>query len=301
MTVSLDTNKMYLQNRLNITTSRMIDYADKTVDEIITEEAKNGNTEGIEYKRELFGNRDELIGSFKLDDPTNKFNIIKEFSPEQQSEVLPMLEAEALVLGLNFFTQDKLLKMFEKVPSLEAVNVVLGVFTLEQIVSMIPLDQLEKFFKSDDVEQKQVVKQLKQMPQEMLIQMAESMTGQASDVNDAMSLIATISALPEKEYKETMSTMDPAIQMQVVFQMADNDPRILALFDSSAFAGMIQKLQKPDMVKSLIGLDIESLQVMTQELPPDLFSIVASQVDTKIFATYLMEDCKDFLTKLGAK
>ena len=64
---------------------------------------------------------------------------------------------------------------------------------------------------------------------------------------------------------------------------------------------MMQRLQKPDIVKSMIGLSDESLRNMMTELPPDLFAIVATQVDTKELAKFLMEDCQNVLEKLGSK
>ncbi len=301
MTVSLDSNVIYLQNRLNINTSRMNNYADKSVDEIISEEAKQGNQSAVEYKRELFGNADELINGFKLDDPNNKYNVIVAMNDEQQQKLLPMLESEDMVLGLNFFTEEKLLKMFNQVPPEDAVNVALGTFSLEQIVMMLPMEQLEKFFYNDDVEKEQVIKQLEKMPPEVLIQMIESITGEPADENDSMALIQSIAALPDDKYKETMANIDPNVQMQLVYQMAHDDKRILEVFDNSAYVGMLQRLQKPDIVKSMIGLSDESLRNMMTELPPDLFAIVATQVDTKELAKFLMEDCQNVLEKLGSK
>ena len=301
MTVALDSNLIYLQNRLNINTSRMNNYADKSVDDIISEEAKQGNQSAVEYKRELFGNADELINGFKLDDPNNKYNVIIAMNDEQQQKLLPMLESEDMVLGLNFFTEEKLLKMFNQVPPEDAVNVALGTFSLEQIVMMIPMEQLEKFFYKDDVEKEQVIKQLEKMPPEILIQMIEGITGEPADENDSMALIQSIASLPDNQYKETMANIDPTVQMQLVFQMAHDDKRILELFDNTAYVGMLQRLQKPDIVKSMIGLSDESLRNMISELPPDLFAIVATQVDTKELAKFLMEDCQNVLEKLGSK
>ena len=90
MTVSLDTNIVYLQDRLNINTTRMSNYANKSVDEIIKEEAQQGNQTAVDYKRQIFGNQDELINGFKLDDPNNKYNIIRAMSDDQQQKLLPM-------------------------------------------------------------------------------------------------------------------------------------------------------------------------------------------------------------------
>ena len=301
MSVSLDSNIVYLKDRLNINTGRSGNYADKSVDEIITEEAKQGNQTAVNYKRELFGNVDELIEGFKLNNPSNKYDVINAMSGEQLEKLLLLLESEDLVLGLNFFTQDKLLKMFDQVPSEEAANVALQVYSLEQIISMIPMEQLEKFFYSDDVEKGQVIKQLTQMPTEMLIQMVESFTGEPAEETDSMALIQSIATLPEKQYKETMANMDPAVQCQVIYQMAHEDKKILEVFDTSAYTPMMQRQQKPDMVKSMIGLSDESLQGMISELPKDLFAIVATQVDTKELAKFLMSDCQNVIEKLGTR
>ena len=301
MSVSLDSIIVYLKDRLNINTGRSGNYADKSVDEIITEEAKQGNQTAVNYKRELFGNVDELIEGFKLNNPSNKYDVINAMSGEQLEKLLPLLESEDLVLGLNFFTQDKLLKMFDQVPSEEAANVALQVYSLEQIISMIPMEQLEKFFYSDDVEKGQVIKQLTQMPTEMLIQMVESFTGEPAEETDSMALIQSIATLPEKQYKETMANMDPAVQCQVIYQMAHEDKKILEVFDTSAYTPMMQRQQKPDMVKSMIGLSDESLQGMISELPKDLFAIVATQVDTKELAKFLMSDCQNVIEKLGTR
>ncbi|MCD8377499.1 MAG: hypothetical protein LUB59_01785, partial [Candidatus Gastranaerophilales bacterium] len=74
MTISLNTDQYYLQNQLHISTSRMNSYADMSVDDIIKAEAESGNTTALNYGRELFGNVDELIQTFQLDEPTNKYN-----------------------------------------------------------------------------------------------------------------------------------------------------------------------------------------------------------------------------------
>ena len=64
MTISLNTDQYYLQNQLNISTSRMRNYADMSIDDIIEAEAESGNTVAKDYGRKLFGNVDELIQTF---------------------------------------------------------------------------------------------------------------------------------------------------------------------------------------------------------------------------------------------
>ena len=54
MAVVLDTNMKLFAERMNITSSRMIqDYGLKTVEEIIEAEAAQGNTQAVQYAREM--------------------------------------------------------------------------------------------------------------------------------------------------------------------------------------------------------------------------------------------------------
>lgn len=297
MTISLNTDQYYLQNQLNISTSRMRNYADMSIDDIIEAEAESGNTVAKDYGRKLFVNVDELIQTFQLDDPTNKYNIINQMSAEQRNKVLDLLDAEDMVIGLNFFTQEKLEQMLGKVSVAESANVAIEAFPMEQLIKMIPEEELEQFFMSSEVRKNDVTAQLSNLDPELLIQMTEGMTGQAADSNDVSKLLAQISSLPDKQFKETMASMEPEIQQNIIFQMANEDKDTLLNFSNQTFTNMVSKLQKPDMVKSMIALDSDSLQIMTKQLPEDLFSIVATQVDTKQLAKLLIDRCPDVLEK----
>lgn len=297
MTISLNTDQYYLQNQLNISTSRMRNYADMSIDDIIEAEAESGNTVAKDYGRKLFGNVDELIQTFQLDDPTNKYNIINQMSAEQRNKVLDLLDAEDMVIGLNFFTQEKLEQMLGKVSVAESANVAIEAFPMEQLIKMIPEEELEQFFMSSEVRKNDVTAQLSNLDPELLIQMTEGITGQAADSNDVSKLLAQISSLPDKQFKETMASMEPEIQQNIIFQMANEDKDTLLNFSNQTFTNMVSKLQKPDMVKSMIALDSDSLQIMTKQLPEDLFSIVATQVDTKQLAKLLIDRCPDVLEK----
>ena len=297
MSISLNTDQYHLMTKLNITTSRMQDYSDKSVDEIIDAEAESGNTVARDYGRKLFGNVDELIETFQLSDPTNKMNILNQMSAEQREKVLELLDDEDMVIGLNFFTQEKLMQMLGKVSTAESASVALEAFPLSQIIAMMPEEEMEAFFMSSDIPKEMFTAQLRNLDPELLTQLAESITGEAADQNDASKLIAQISALPDKQFKETMAILDPEVQKNIVFQMAVEDKNILLGFSGGAFNDMVSQLQKPDMVKSMIALDSESLQRMTRQLPEDLFSIVATQADTREFAKLLIDRCPELLEK----
>ncbi len=296
MPVVLDTNMKLFAERMNISSSRMIqDYGLKTVDEIIEAEAAQGNTQAINYAREMYNSPAKLIKIFKLTDVENKFVILHNMDDRTGGMVLALLDKEDLVVGLYFFTQDKLLEMLKEVDIEELVNVVLGAFALEDIVMMFTEDDLAAFFQNEKLEKYDVIEQLKSMPPEVMIKFVEGVTGKPSDETNPMDLIKSIESLPIDKYRDFMSAIDPDVQRQLTFQLTKTKPEYLQLFENNTYINMLSTLMKPEMVKPMIALEKESIVNMITELPDDLMSIVGAQIDTKVFAEFLLDDRLDLL------
>ncbi len=296
MPIVLDTNMKLFAERMNITSSRMIqDYGLKTVDEIIEAEAAQGNTQAINYAREMYNSPAKLIKIFKLADVENKFVLLHNMNAQMREAILPMLEQEDLVMGLYFFTKDKLLEMLMDVDIEELVRVVMGAFPLEEVVMMFTEDDLAQFFQHDKLEKYDVINQLKSLPPEVMIKFVEGVTGRPSEETNPLDLIKSIESLPIDKYRDFMSAIDPDVQRQLVFQLTKQKPKYLTLFENETYVNMLSTLMKPEMVKPMVFLEKESLVNMITELPDDLMSIVAAQVDTKDFAEYLLDGHLDLL------
>ena len=296
MAIVLDTNMKLFAERMNITSSRMIqDYGLKTVDEIIEAEAAQGNTQAINYAREMYNSPAKLIKVFKLTDVENKFVLLHNMNSQMREAILPMLDQEDLVMGLYFFTKDKLLEMLMEVDIEELVRVIMGAFPLEEVVMMFTEDDLAQFFQHDELEKYDVINQLKSLPPEVMIKFVEGVTGRPSEETNPLDLIKSIESLPIDKYRDFMSAIDPDVQRQLVFQLTKQKPKYLTLFENETYVNMLSTLMKPEMVKPMVFLEKESLVNMITELPDDLMSIVAAQVDTKDFAEYLLDGHLDLL------
>ena len=297
MSIVIDANMTLFAERLHISSSRMVqDYGLKTIDEIIEAEAAQGNTQAVNYAKEMFGSSDKLIKIFKLTNVENKFVLLQSMDPETRQEVLPLLEKEDLVMGLYFFKQDKLLDMLQEVDIEELINVVLDAFPFEQIIMLIPEEDLAKFFQADKLEKYVIANEFKNMPHEVMSQFLEGITGIAYDkIEDPEGIINGIISLPEDKFRDYMSSIDPDVQRQLVYQITKKDQKYLQLFDNSMYVNMLGTLMKNDMIPSMIALEKETLVKMISILPDDLMSIVASQVDTQKFAQFLIEGHLDFL------
>ncbi len=296
MSLVIDANMKLFAERMNITSSRMIqDYGLKTVDQIIEAEAAQGNSQAVKYAQEMYNSPAKLINIFKLTNVENKFVLLHNMNSETREKILPMLESDDLVMGLYFFTQDKLLDMLSEVDIEELVNVVMGAFPLDAIVSMFSEDDLAQFFQRDELQKFDVIEQLKSLPPEVMIKFVEGITGQPAGETDPMQLIQSIENMPMDQYRDFMSAIDPDVQRQLTFQLTKEKPEYLQLFPNQTYIDMLSTMMKQDMVKPMINLEKESLVNMITELPDDLMSIVAAQVDTKKFAEFILDGHIDLL------
>ena len=297
MSIVIDANMALFAEKLQISSSRMIqEYGMSTIDEIIEAEAAQGNSQAINYAREMYDSPEKLIKIFRLSDVENKFVLLQSMDERTREKVLPMLENEDLVMGLYFFNQDKLLEMLKNVDTEELINVVLDAFPIEQMIELIPEENLAQFFQSNQIEKYIIANELKNMPHEVMQRFIEGITGLPYEkVDNPDALIEGIIALPEDKFKDFMSVIDPEVQRQLVFQITQKDQKYLQIFDNQMYVDMLGTLMKNDMIPSMIALEKESLVDMIAVLPDDLMSIVAAQVDTKEFAKFLMDDNMEFL------
>ncbi len=301
MAITIDTNMQMLQSKLNITSERMMKYTDKTVDEIIEAEKKQGNTKAAEFQKQLEHNPDVLIKSYKLDEPGNKFNIISQIPQQKQPELLEYLEDDDLRLGLNFFSQEQLLKLIEDVaPIEEVVNAALVCFSLPKIMEMMPDKELNNFILNKDLDPEFLMKNLAKMDPEVLAVMIETATGQPVFEEKPEKLIAMLKELDDDTYKEALVAMEPDAKRLMVMNMYEKDPEVMQLFPAGSYTTMLGSLEKNDMMPCVSAFQTESLINMNSELPPELMSIVLTQIDPKDFAKLLIKDYPDLLEQIVA-
>lgn len=302
MSITIDANLSVIQNKLNISTTRMAMYAERSVDEIIESEAKAGNTRAVQYAKELCKNPDQLIKAFDLDQPGNKLAILQEMNEREIMEIMPEVDKEGLMLGLNFFTQEKMLYLLEDAPIEEVVNMSLEVLPLNQILEMIPSKELDKFFQNRDLDPKLVFDFIGKLDPAILAQMVETVTGVPLDdekLNSA-ELAKMIEGFDKDSYMDAMVAMDPEAKRGLIAMMSKKEPEILQLFDAKNYTNSLALLQKPDMMKGTVALEPETMIEMLGELPKELLAIVATQVDTKEFAEVLIKKHQDLLAEVIA-
>lgn len=300
MPIAIDTNLIYLQNRLNLSIDKLKMYQGMTVDEILEAEAKDGNELAIALADELLNNPNLLIELFSLANPKNKFLILSNMDEKQLHYFLPLMEKEDLIHGLMYFTQEKLLKMMEDLPPEQLVKTVLEIFSEEDLIDLMPPDELDKLLTGTEIDKSTMLEHLKSIPTHYLAQIIESITGNTCEKdNDVLDMIKQISQFNLLEYHDALRNLQPIQKRQLTLSLTKENPELYQLFDARAYTKIInQQKQKPEIVKAMKVIEQEELIKMLNQLPQDLLSIVITQIDTKVFAEQLIDKHPEIIAEL---
>lgn len=303
MSLVIDSNLEYLQSVLHISKVTFEEkYGDKSVDEIIEAEAAQGNQEAIKLAQELTTNVNLVMELFDLADTNNKYMILREMSAQQLQVFLPEMEEKDLLQGLFFFTEDKLMKMLEDLPSEQLVKTVFEMFSKEEIVQLLPEEQLDKFLTSTDIDKNKILKHMQSIPEEYVAQVLEQITGEAQEGLDSIDLSKKFGELNPLEFKDAVTAFQPTQKQQLVLSLGKEHEEWFQLFDANAYTKVINReKQQPEVVKAMSVIEPEYIQNMITELPNDLLSIVITQIDTEKFADILMNEFPEIMAEIILK
>lgn len=303
MSLIIDSNLEYLQSVLHISKVTFEEkYANKSIDEIVEAEAAQGNQEAIKLAQELTTNVNLVMELFDLADTNNKYMILREMSAQQLQVFLPEMEEKDLLQGLFFFTEDKLMKMLEELPSEQLVKTVFEMFSKDEIVQLLPEEQLDKFLTSTDIDKNKILKHMQSIPPEYVAQVLEQITGESHEGMDSIDLSKKFGALNPLEFKDAITAFQPTQKQQLVLSLGKEHEEWFQLFDANAYTKVINReKQQPEVVKAMSVIEPEYIQNMISELPNDLLSIVITQIDTEKFADILMNEFPEIMAQIILK
>lgn len=303
MSLIIDSNLEYLQSVLHISKVTFEEkYANKSIDEIVEAEAAQGNQEAIKLAQQLTTNVNLVMELFDLADTNNKYMILREMSAQQLQVFLPEMEEKDLLQGLFFFTEDKLMKMLEDLPAEQLVKTVFEMFSKEEIVQLLPEEQLDKFLTSTDIDKNKILKHMQSIPEEYVAQVLEQITGEAQEGLDSIDLSKKFGELNPLEFKDAITAFQPTQKQQLVLSLGKEHEEWFQLFDANAYTKVINReKQQPEVVKAMSVIEPEYIQNMITELPNDLLSIVITQIDTEKFADILMNEFPEIMAEIILK
>lgn len=303
MSLVIDSNLEYLQNILHISRVTFEEkYANMSVEEIIEAEAASGNQQAVELAQELTTNTSLIMELFDLADTNNKYMILRELTAQQLQVFLPEMEESDMLQGLFYFSQDKLMNMLEELPSEQLVNTAFELFSKEEIVQLMPEEQLDKFLTSTDIDKNKILKHMQSIPEEYVAQVLEQITGEAAEGLDSIELSKKFGQLNPLEYQDALMAFQPTQKQQLVLSLGKEHQEWFQLFDAEAYTKIMNReKQQPEVVKAMSVIESEYIQNMLTELPNDLLSLVITQMDTEQFAEILMDRFPEVIAEIIMK
>lgn len=300
MSITINTDLAYIQSKLNISTSKMETYKNKSIEEIIQTEAADGNQAAIQLAADMFTNVSQLVELFQLADPENKLAIMSEMTGAQLEKLVPMLETNDLVIGLNYFTQDSLLDLVKDIPKEELVKMVFQLFSQQQVIEFMPEEQLDNLLTGTDMNKQMLLNNLERLPEIYLQQIYESVSGKEANGN-AKEMIFQIGQLGDLDYKNAIKNLQPTQKKELTYMLANQETKLFEKFDTDAYTKIINReREKDEMVKGMSVIRPEYLQKMINELPQDLLAVVTTQIDTDKFADALINKFPELLAQIVA-
>lgn len=297
--IELNSIDFSLLNRFfGISTAKISsEYANKDIGEIMELEAQNGNKKAENYQQ-ILSDPDKIYEIFRLSNVENRYAILQNMSEQDLDDLLPLLNQEQLSVGLNFFTEEKLVQMCENLPTEALVGMIFEKFNLNDVMQFMDDSSMNKFLVQPDVERKYAQKYFESLDQKSLEKIMVQEYGKDYKDKTKGEYLTELENLKDTDYTRFLTGMERNSKMGLINGIVGQDSDLLTLFENKDLVMPMNMLMKGEKVKLMENLDPEFLIPMIQELPLDLTQIVMTQIDPRDFADVLSEDFQDVLSSV---
>jgi len=294
MIQQLNVDFTLLNRFFGIPASKIPEYRNKSLEEILKIEAEQGNQKAQEYKR-ILSDPEKLYEIFKLTNVENKFIILQNLSEQDLDGLLPFLNSEQLSMGLQFFTDEKLIQMSKELPTEELLGMMFEEFTMEDILSFMDDDTMNTFLRQPQVDRDYSTKYFKSLDQKSLEQIMVQVCGENQLNKSKEEYIEYLTNLDDQDYQHFLYSMEKKFKIGMISDMVSQDIDLALLFENNDIIKPFTMLMQNDKIKMMQKLDPEFLIPMIQELPLDLTQIVLTQIDPREFSEILARDFQNVL------
>lgn len=294
--ITLDLDLSYLSSHYHISTKSLEKYKNMGIQQIMEIEAAQGNTRAVDFLVEAMSDPEELAKVLQLVNPKNRFLILSHMNKEDLLKVIEMLDTEQLILGMSIFTKDSICELMLKMEPEALTKLVLKNMEPEKFIKMLPEEHLNDFLASDKLDRDILSKAMRGVDEEQLQKMMEKISGQ-SCYQDKDSILAQLDTLKDDDYKKAVFSMDIEGKQQLIGNVLRDKPELFEEFSPEAMVYPFTQMEKDDVLQAMLVLDPEDFMPMMEELPSEVLSLVATQVNPEDLAQLLSSEFSDILAQ----
>jgi len=295
--IQLQVDFSLLTQFFGIPLNKIPQYANKDIEEIMEIEAQQGNDKAKNYEK-ILSDPNKLYEIFRLSNVENKYIILQNMSEDDLDDLLPLLEQEDLVKGLNFFTEEKLVSLCEELPIEALADMILEQFNLMDVLSLMQEDAMDNFLKEPDIEKKYSMQYFESLNGDDFKKMMAKYLGPEFEEKSQKEGLQYLNDLDDSRYTQFLLSMDRNDKMNLIDNIAYQEKDFVYLFENEDMVAPMNLLQKEDKIKTMSKLDKEFILPMIEELPLDLTQIVLTQIDPRDFSEILARDFQDILSSV---
>lgn len=295
--IQLNVDFSLLNRFFGISVAKIASYGNKPLEEILQAEAAQGNTKAKDYKK-ILSDPDKLLEIFKLTNVENKYIILQNMSEGDLDNLLPLLTQEQLAVGLNFFTDEKLISMSKELPVEELANMIFTQFALVDVLSLMDDTAMNNFLVQPDVERKYSEKYFESLDRDALEEIMVYQYGEEFKGKEREEYLEHLYNLDDTAYSKFLCSMKKESKIPLIAGIIEQKPDFVYLFEQEDLIHPMELLTKADKVGMMATLEPEFLTPMIQELPLDLTSLVLTQIDPNEFSKVLAQDFQDILSSV---
>ncbi len=293
--IQLNTDTALLNKYFGISLSKIYtNYANKDFEEIMKIEAEQGNKKAEDYEK-ILTDPNKILEIFNLVNIENKYAILQNMSEDDLDALLPLLNNEQLPMGLNFFTDEKLISMAKELPIEELVCMIFEKFQLNEVLELMEDSAMEAFLEETKVKRSYMQNYFESLGVEELRNIMQIANGVNYKDKDKKSIIDELNQMQDNEYQIFATSLDRDSTIELIGGICKQEEDLLLLFNPDDLVKPMELLMKSDKIKMMKGLEQEFLVPMIQELPVDLTQIVLTQIDPKDFAETLSSEFTEIL------
>ncbi len=296
--ITLDLNLSYLSKYYNISSSSLEMYRNKSIKEIMELEAEKGNPLAAGFMMQITKDPSKLVELFQLVNPRNRFLILSNMNKDDLTNIMALLEPYQIVLGLSIFNQEMIIALMKKLEPEALSKVVLKKMSPDKFLKSIPEKYMDEFLNSNKIDRNILNKGIMYVDEYNLQKMMEKTTGQAC-YEDKDTILKKMSSMKDDEYKNTILNMEVEGKRELILGILKEKPELFQEFSADAMTFPFRTMEKEEILKSLTVLETEELLPMVEDLPQEVMTLIATQIDPKVFAQVLVSDFKDIIAECG--
>jgi len=296
--IRIDLDLKYLADNYGISAQSVIDRSGgNSITEIMDEEGENGNSQAVNFKHNVLFDWNSLIKAFRLDDALNRYMILQSLNPDDLMLFLERMDSEDLAIGLKFFKKEKLLFLLLSLKPERLFELLKEIFSLDEIVKLIPEEELDKFLLSCELKDEDIMKYLEQLPPEALaqfLQAAACVNASQQGSNNRQS------GQQNSGFRKAVTGISKKYKSELAFLFLKNEPKSVKAFSPLALVSTLQFVPK-EQIATAAGKALEPSEIINLigNLPQDLLAMVATQLDKEDFSKILINNFQNVLSQIS--